>query len=298
MEIVSDEEWFDVNFIKPDAKIKKVTKHKRRLTGDDKREFTIANKDKLLETMASMVEVVRKNHIAKRSFKVLRLVDINERLEYEFFRSFDYMMYLKYHSRYNRGYDGWVIEEIPYTPDTQVKTNKEMQEEFLATHQIERVESEINYTSKELQIYKSKSYVNITKDYNKNLEDIVHIYDNIRYMKPDGSIDILFTFKRNVFNSGRSAFQTIYWMVQTNNNTLKTKRLAINELNIPSFLEENGFVIYQHKVTQKYYSEAQERKYRLSGKKKQQTINGNTFTLDDDEWSEDWFSNNYPLRHK
>lgn len=55
-------------------------------------------------------------------------------------------------------------------------------------------------------------------------------------------------------------------------------------------------VPYNHSIAQKYYAETQERKYRLSQKRKepkktQTVVNGNKFVIDDEEWTEDWFSN-------
>lgn len=289
-------EWFDKLFIKPDVRAKKVVKYKKRLTGEVKKQFTLDNKELILDTISKMVEVVRKNHFSKKSYRILRLANPDEKLGPELFGSLDYIMFLKYRSRYQRGYTGWIVEEIPYVPDIQTKTDKELQDEFLAKNKVERVETEINYLSKDLHIYKSKSYISGKIDYNEVLKDIVHIYDNIRYMKPDGSLDILFKFKRNVFSMGKNAYQTFYYLIQTDNRNQKRKEYAMNELSIPSFLEENGFVKYDHKVASKYYSDEQERKYRLSqkpkeSKKTQTVINGNKFVVDNDEWSEDWFSN-------
>lgn len=283
-------------FIALEKSMKKVVKFKKRFNADKKKEFTLKNKDLILQIIADMKEVVRINHFSKKSYKILKLPDHLGRLEIELFHATDFIMAQKYRSRYNKMYDGWIIEEVPYIKDMSLKSMREMQEEYLKNNLVERTENEINYLNKDLKIYKSKSYMNDRVDYHKILEDVVHIYDNLRYMKSDGSIDIVFTFKRNVFNKGRNAFQTIYWLTQTNNDNLKSKRSAINELNIPTLIEEQGLIPYNHSIAQKYYTEVQERKYRLSQKqtkpKHQSTnINGNTFVIDQEEWSEDWFSN-------
>lgn len=283
-------------FIILEKSMKKVVKFPKRFNADKKKEFTLKNKDIILKIISDMKEVVRTNHFSKKSFKILKLPGQTQRLEIELFHATDFILSQKYRTRYNKRYDGWIIEEVPYIEDKSLKSMREMQEEYLKNNTVERTESEINFLNKDLKIYKSKSYINDKMDYHKVLEDIVHIYDNLRYMKHDGSIDIVFTFKRNVFNSGRSAFQTIYWMTQTNNDNLKTKRLSINELNIPALIEEQGLVPYNHSIAQKYYAEIQERKYRLSQKRKepkktQVVVNGNKFVVDDEEWSEDWFSN-------
>lgn len=288
------EDQFENIFLELEKNIKKVVKFPKRFNADKRKEFTLNNKDLILALISGMIDVVRPNHILKKSYRIKKFPDNTEKLEIELFHALDFIMSQKFHSRYNRKYSGWVIEEAPYVEDKSLNDMRRMQEEFLKNNSIERTERNINYLNKELRTYKSKSYINNALDYEETLKNIVHIYDNLRYMKSDGSLDILFTFKRNVFNSGRNAFQTIYWMTQTDNSSLKTKRIAINELNIPKLLEEEGFIKYEHRITQQYYSEVQERKYRLSqksNKRKQTTVKGNTFTIDDEEWSEDWFSN-------
>lgn len=50
-------EWFDKLFIKPDVRAKKVVKYKKRLTGEVKKQFTLDNKELILDTISKMVEV-------------------------------------------------------------------------------------------------------------------------------------------------------------------------------------------------------------------------------------------------
>ena len=135
------------------------------------------------------------------------------------------------------------------------KSLKEMQEEFLKNKGATVCESiDINRCSKDLDIYKSKMYINKNMDHKEAVKTLIHVYDNTRFMTPDGSVDILFTFKRMVFESRGTHFQTIYWCNQINNKNFKEKRNAINEINIPEFLEKNNFVLYDHKICSDYHS--------------------------------------------
>lgn len=251
------------------------------LTKEDRDSF----KDEIEALINNGKTIVRKNHVTKKTFEILTL-DIDVKLEKSLYIAISMEMKERYNSNFLPKYGGWIIKELPYEPDRQ-KSMKEMQEEFLAKNQAKKIaDSEINYLSKDLQIYKSKSYINTESDYKKAIATMVHIYDNLRFMTPDGSMDVIFGFKRLVAESKQAnAFQTIYYMVQTSNKTDKTKKSSINEINIPKFLEDFKMVKYDYDVCNEYFKNYNRNKY---GSRSGKTINvnGNRYTVDD-TWNYD-----------
>lgn len=234
--------------------------------------------------------IVRKNHVRKVTFKILTL-NVDTKLDKDLYIAVSMEMHKRYKGNYLPKYGGWIIEELPYEPD-RTKSMKEMQEEFLARNTVTREDSEINYLSKDLKTYKSKSYINTTKDYKQTITEMVHVYNNLRFMTPDGSMDVLFRFKRLVAESGdRYAYQTIYYVTQTNNKNDKSKTSSINEINIPKFLEDYKMVPYIYETCAAYYKNYSNIKYRSKEPKtssKSTNVNGNKFTIDE-EWYNDFF---------
>lgn len=236
--------------------------------------------DKVLDLVENMYTVVRKNHVTKKAFKVTKLKQDLGVLEKDIYKSLAIYMYKIHKSHYNKGYQGWVMEEIPYEPDRVTKSIKEMQEEFLAKKQVTIVPTEeIDYLNKDKKIFKSKSYYNDVSDYKKALATMVHVYDGLNFMTKDGSIDVSFVFYKLVVESKGSNFQTIYKYTQTSNKNLKTRVRMINEMSIPKFIEEHQLVEYNHAVCEAYYKRYTEPVYKSN--KKAIEVNGNRFVVDD-----------------
>lgn len=116
---------------------------------------------------------------------------------------------------------------------------------------------------------------------------MTHVYDNIRYMTKDGSMDIVFKFYKIVTESRSSIgkMQTIYKCKQTNNKTLKTKHFNINELKIQEFVSVNDLVLYDDVVCDNFYKNYMDSKYKHTGK--YMTINGSRFMVDESDWDDD-----------
>lgn len=271
------EVYTQTGFIKTATKgnIKKAKK----INQKEIKNYAFDNKEIVNKIIEEGKVIVRKHHARKVAFKILTLT-VDCKLERELYIAVSEEMRKRYQANYLPHYGGWIIEEIPYVEDTK-KSIKEMQEEFLSKNKIERTESEINYNSKDLLIYKSKSYINKNHDYKKAIANMTHVYDNLRFMTPDGSIDVLFRFKKLVAESNkRGSHQTIYFLQQTNNKNEKTRTSSINEINIPKFLEDFKMIAYDYDVCADYYKNYSRIKY---GSKSGKTINvnGNKYTVDD-----------------
>ena len=207
----------------------------------------------------SLIQVARQNTIHKSCFKIL-MVDRNmypDKLDSVFYRAVCLEMDKRYPgSGYSKKYHGWIIENLPYVDsstdrDKPKKTVAEMQAEFLAKKNATQCESkEINYTSKDLKIYKSKSYYNERVDYEKAFEnDFVYIYDGLSFMSEDGSLLVRFRYRNKLMDKHGRSFQVIYSMEQINFETEKEKKpIKVNELRIPVLIEEYKLVPYNYSV--------------------------------------------------